>query len=103
MIYDEHHLTTKPPCCSFQKVAIARCLLKNPPLVILDEATSALDTVTEKSVQDALASLSQNRTVLVIAHRLSTVRNADAIIVLDKGRIAEQGTHAELVRRRTMV
>jgi ABC-type multidrug transport system fused ATPase/permease subunit len=102
LINDEHHLTTKPPCCS-EKVAIARCLLKNPPLVILDEATSALDTVTEKSVQDALASLSQNRTVLVIAHRLSTVQNADAIIVLDKGRIAEQGTHAELVRRRTMV
>jgi len=80
-----------------QRVAIARCLLKNPPLVILDEATSALDTITEKSVQDALSSLSKNRTVLVIAHRLSTVQNADSIIVLDKGRIVEQGTHEELV------
>jgi ATP-binding cassette subfamily B protein len=80
-----------------QRVAIARCLLKNPPLVILDEATSALDTITEKSVQDALSSLSQNRTVLVIAHRLSTVQNADSIIVLDKGSIVEQGTHEELV------
>jgi ATP-binding cassette subfamily B protein len=80
-----------------QRVAIARCLLKNPPIVILDEATSALDTITENSVQEALERLGKDRTVLVIAHRLGTIRNADNIIVLGDGRVAEEGTHDELL------
>jgi len=80
-----------------QRVAIARCLLKNPPIVVLDEATSALDTITEESVQEALHTLGKNRTVLVIAHRLSTVKNADQIIVMSDGEILERGTHSELM------
>lgn len=80
-----------------QRVAIARCLLKNPPVVLLDEATSALDTVTESSVQEALRTLGQNRTVLVIAHRLSTIKHADQIVVLNHGEVAEVGTHEELL------
>jgi ATP-binding cassette subfamily B protein len=80
-----------------QRLAIARALLKNPPILILDEATSALDAATEARVQSALAQLMKNRTTFIIAHRLSTVREADKIVVLDKGRIAEQGTFDELV------
>eukprot|EP00804_Cyclotella_cryptica_P011946 CCRYP_004424-RA/>CCRYP_004424-RA protein AED:0.13 eAED:0.13 QI:141/1/1/1/0.8/0.66/6/1809/914 len=80
-----------------QRTAIARCLLKNPSIVVLDEATSALDTVTENSVQDALDRLGSDRTVLVIAHRLGTIRKADNIIVLGDGRVAEEGTHDELL------
>ncbi|EJK66513.1 hypothetical protein THAOC_12566, partial [Thalassiosira oceanica] len=80
-----------------QRTAIARCLLKNPSIVVLDEATSALDTVTENSVQDALDRLGSDRTVLVIAHRLGTIKNADQIIVLGDGRVAERGTHEELL------
>lgn len=80
-----------------QRIAIARAVLNNPPILILDEATSALDTESEKLVQDALANLMKNRTSLVIAHRLSTVKNADLICVLHKGRIVEQGTHNELI------
>jgi len=76
-----------------QRAAIARCLLKDPPLVLLDEATSALDTITEGSVQEALDRLGSHRTVLVIAHRLGTIRNADNIIVLKDGTVAEEGTH----------
>jgi ABC-type transport system involved in Fe-S cluster assembly fused permease/ATPase subunit len=82
-----------------QRTAIARCLLKNPSIVVLDEATSALDTVTENSVQDALDRLGSDRTVLVIAHRLGTIREADNIIVLGDGVVAEQGTHDELMER----
>ncbi len=82
-----------------QRVAIARTLLKAPPILILDEATSALDTHTEREIQASLDEVSRNRTTLVIAHRLSTVVNADEIIVLEKGRIAERGTHADLLDR----
>jgi len=82
-----------------QRAAIARCLLKNPPFVLLDEATSALDTLTESSVQEALDRLGSNRTVLVIAHRLGTIRNADNIIVLKDGMVAEEGTHDELLEK----
>jgi len=82
-----------------QRIAIGRALLKDSPILILDEATSALDTRSERRIQDALNSLMQNRTTLVIAHRLSTVEKADQIIVLDAGRIVESGTHRELLRR----
>lgn len=80
-----------------QRVAIARTILKNPPILILDEATSALDTATEQEIQNALDDISRNRTTLVIAHRLSTVINADEIIVLSGGTIAERGTHRDLL------
>ncbi len=80
-----------------QRVAIARTILKAPPILILDEATSALDTHTEREIQTALEQVSANRTTLVIAHRLSTVINADEILVLDKGEIVERGTHADLL------
>jgi ATP-binding cassette subfamily B protein len=80
-----------------QRIAIARTIMKNPPILLLDEATSALDTNTEKDIQAALRNVSRNRTTLVIAHRLSTVVDADEIIVLDQGRIAERGTHTELL------
>jgi ATP-binding cassette subfamily B protein len=82
-----------------QRVAIARTILKAPPILILDEATSALDTKTEQEIQAALDIVSRNRTTLVIAHRLSTVINADEIIVLKDGVIAERGTHGELIDR----
>jgi ATP-binding cassette subfamily B protein len=82
-----------------QRVAIARTLLKGPPILMLDEATSALDSHTEKEIQDALDGVARNRTTLVIAHRLSTIVHADNIIVLEKGRLVEQGTHAELIAK----
>jgi subfamily B ATP-binding cassette protein MsbA len=82
-----------------QRIAIARALLKNPPILILDEATSELDTESELLVQRALANLMRGRTVLVIAHRISTVRRAERIIVLDHGTITEAGSHEDLISR----
>jgi ATP-binding cassette, subfamily B, bacterial MsbA len=81
-----------------QRLSIARAVLKNPPILILDEATSALDTESEKLVQEALTHLMQNRTTLVIAHRLSTIQHADEILVINKGKIVERGTHEELLQ-----
>ena len=80
-----------------QRVAIARTILKNPPILLLDEATSALDTHTEREIQSALSGISRGRTALVIAHRLSTVIDADEILVLDHGEIVERGRHSELL------
>lgn len=82
-----------------QRISIARAILKNPPILILDEATSALDTESEKLVQEALENLMKDRTTLVVAHRLSTIRNADLICVLHEGQIVEQGTHDELLAK----
>jgi ABC-type transport system involved in Fe-S cluster assembly fused permease/ATPase subunit len=82
-----------------QRVAIARTILKGPPILILDEATSALDSHTEKEIQDALDRVARGRTTLVIAHRLSTIVHADSILVMENGRLVEQGTHAELVAK----
>ncbi|HEU4877570.1 MAG TPA: ATP-binding cassette domain-containing protein, partial [Sphingomicrobium sp.] len=82
-----------------QRVAIARTLLKDPPILILDEATSALDSRTEEAIQATLDGVVRNRTTIVIAHRLSTIVGADQIIVLDQGRVAERGTHGELLAK----
>jgi ATP-binding cassette subfamily B protein len=82
-----------------QRLSIARVFLKNPPVIIFDEATSALDNESEKAIQDSLERLTNNRTTLVIAHRLSTVRNVQRILVLSDNGIEEQGTHEELIAR----
>jgi ATP-binding cassette, subfamily B, heavy metal transporter len=82
-----------------QRVGIARTLLKNPPILILDEATSALDTQTERDIQESLREMGQGRSVIVIAHRLSTVADADCIVVLEAGQVVEQGTHDDLLAR----
>jgi ATP-binding cassette subfamily B protein len=81
-----------------QRIAIARAILKNPPILLLDEATSALDAASERLVQRALDNAAQNRTTLVIAHRLATVQQADRIVVLEHGRIVAQGRHADLLQ-----
>ena len=82
-----------------QRVAIARAILKNPRILLLDEATSALDTESERLVQEALERLMVNRTTFVVAHRLSTIQRADRILVLNKGKIVESGTHAALLEQ----
>ena len=82
-----------------QRLAIARAILKNTPVLILDEATAAVDTVTERQIQSAIDEISKDRTTVIIAHRLSTVRKADHIAVIEKGEIAEYGTHAELIAK----
>ena len=82
-----------------QRISIARIFLKDPPVLILDEATSALDSVTEARLQETFEKLSQGRTTIIIAHRLSTVRNADRIAVVEGGRIVELGSHEELMAR----
>ncbi len=82
-----------------QRIAIARAILRDAPILVLDEATSALDTESERLVQAALEELMKGRTTICIAHRLSTVQKADLIVVMDQGRIVEQGKHADLLKR----
>jgi ABC-type multidrug transport system fused ATPase/permease subunit len=83
-----------------QRIAIARAILKDAPILVLDEATSALDSEREKLIQDSLGELMKDRTSIVIAHRLSTIAKLDRIIVLDNGRIVEDGSHAELLKKK---
>jgi ATP-binding cassette subfamily B protein len=82
-----------------QRIAIARAILRDAPILLLDEATSALDAESESLIQDALEKLTANRTTLVVAHRLATVRNADRILVFDNGKLVAQGTHSQLVKK----
>ena len=83
-----------------QRIAIARAIVKDPKVLLLDEATSALDAESERVVQEALDRLMEGRTTIVVAHRLSTVRNADTIAVVEKGRVAERGSYADLMAKR---
>jgi ABC-type multidrug transport system fused ATPase/permease subunit len=85
-----------------QRIAIARAILRNPRILLLDEATSALDSESEKYIQQALQELTRNRTTLMIAHRLSTVINADQILVIDEGKLVGQGTHTELIESNSL-
>ena len=94
-VHRDHARSRERPLA--QREAIPRALLRDTPILLLDEATSALDTQSEVLVQNALEKLSKNRTTLVIAHRLSTIVSADHIIVMDRGRVIEQGTHTELI------
>ena len=82
-----------------QRIAIARALLKDPPILILDEATSSVDSITEAAIREAIERVSKNRTVLAIAHRLSTVRAADVILVIEGGRLVQSGTHEQLLAK----
>jgi ATP-binding cassette subfamily B protein len=82
-----------------QRLSIARAILKNPKILILDEATAAMDTRTERRIQNALSQLIRGKTTIMIAHRLSTLRDADELVVIERGRLAEQGTHAELLNK----
>ncbi len=83
-----------------QRISIARAIIRDPRVIILDEATSALDTISEKEIQDALDHLIKDRTTFIVAHRLSTVRGADRIVVLDKGKIREEGSYQELMAQK---
>ena len=82
-----------------QRISIARAILKNPKILVLDEATAAMDTATERRIQEALSKLIQGKTTIMIAHRLSTLRDADQLIVIERGRVAEVGTHTQLLER----
>ena len=82
-----------------QRISIARCILKDAPIIILDEATASVDTDNESYIQEAISELVKGKTLLVIAHRLNTIQNADQILVIDNGQIAQQGTHEELLKK----